>query len=112
MICRREFISLVGGTAATWPLAARAQKLALLVVGSSGTPPAPMLAALARGFQDGGFVEGKNFAFVYRRADSDYADYRALATELLNNRAALILAIGGTPSALGAQSATTSVPIV
>ncbi len=110
---RREFIRLLGGAAA-WPVAARAQQGAMPVVGflSSGTPPATMLAALARGLQDGGFVERKNFVFVYRRADSDYADYRALATELLNSRAALILAIGGTPSALGAQSATTRVPIV
>jgi putative tryptophan/tyrosine transport system substrate-binding protein len=108
---RREFISLLG-VAVACPLSARAQASPVIGILGSGTPPAPMLSALARGLQENGFTEGKSVLLTYRRADSEYADFRALAADLVHDRVAIILAIGGTAAALGAKAATSTVPIV
>jgi putative ABC transport system substrate-binding protein len=111
---RRDFLMLIGGAVAEWPLAARAQQPAPPIVGllSNGTPPPQLLSALARGLQEFGFVEGRGLAFENRRADGAYAQFQTLAADLVGRGAAVILAIGGTPAALGAKAATSVVPIV
>jgi putative ABC transport system substrate-binding protein len=113
---RREFIMLIGGATVTFPLAARAQKPAMPVVGflSSGSPIVlkNYLAAFRDGLRSLEFVEGKNVAIEYRWANGNYDQLPPLAAELVNLRVADILAAGGTPSAVAAKNATSTIPIV
>jgi putative tryptophan/tyrosine transport system substrate-binding protein len=113
---RREFITLLGGAAAGWPLAARAQHPALPVIGllspRSPTVDAALISVIRQGLNDAGFVEGRNVALDYRWADGQYDRLTALATDLVQRKAAVIIAMGGEISAVAAKKVTATVPIV
>jgi ABC-type uncharacterized transport system substrate-binding protein len=115
-VSRRKFITLLGGTAA-WPLSARAQQLTTPVVGflasysldGSGN-------RLAASFRDGlkeiGYEDGRNVKVEYTSAQGDYSRLPALAADLVARRVNVIAAVGGSPAALAAKQATTSIPVV
>ena len=113
---RRDFITLVGGAAVAWPLAARAQQPATPLIGflSSGSPRTfvNFLKAFHAGLSDEGFVERRNVAIVYRWAEGHFDELDALATELVAEGAAVIAATGGVRSAEAAKNATTTIPVV
>src|SRR5262245_5626389 len=113
---RRAFMSLLGGAAAAWPIAARAQQAAVPVVGflSSGQPQvfAPMIDAFRQGLRETGYAVGQNVAFEHRAAGSDYDRFNAMANDLVRRQVAVIFATGGTIAALAAKTATSTIPIV
>ena len=112
---RRDFISLIGGAAASWPLAARAQQAAMPVIGflDSRTPEAVTgrLRAFRRGLQETAYVEGENVAITYRWAENQIDRLPELASDLVHRRVSVIV-VAGEPAALAAKAATTAVPIV
>jgi putative ABC transport system substrate-binding protein len=113
---RRDFLGVLGGAAAAWPLAARAQQPAVPVVGfmhilSNENVP-QFVPAFRQGLKEQGFVEGQNLAVEYRWAHGDYDRLPDLAADLVGRQVTVLAATGGQPSPKVAMAATQTIPIV
>lgn len=113
---RREFISLLGGAAIPWPLAARAQDQTVQVIGflhsASAEPTANLVKGFRKGLFDLGFIEGQNVRIDFRWADGQNDRLPELAADLVRRNVSVIATPGSTPAALAAKAATSSIPIV
>jgi putative tryptophan/tyrosine transport system substrate-binding protein len=115
-IRRREFIFTLGGAAAAWPLAARAQQSTMPVIGflniGSSRAFSAFLAAFHQGLNSAGYIEGRNVAIEYRWADGDFALLREQANDLVRRNVTLIVATGGLVVARVAKDATNTIPLI
>jgi putative tryptophan/tyrosine transport system substrate-binding protein len=112
---RRLFIGIVGGAAA-WPLIARAQQSAMPTIGFLSTRSAKdsvrIVAAFGKGLEEAGFTEGKNLTTEYRFAEGQLDLLPEMAADLVRRPVAVLVAVGGSSSALVAKKATSTIPIV
>jgi len=112
---KRRDLLILGGALVAWPPAARAQLKAIPVIGYLGNTPGPavrLTAAFHQGLSETGYVEGQNVAIEYRWAEGHYDRLPALAAELVGRKVDVIVSTVGTPSALAAKNATSTIPIV
>src|SRR5450756_2146818 len=111
---RREFITLLGGAAAAWPLVAHAQQPPMPMIGllTATSLDVDQLRTLQKGLSEGGYVEGRNLAIIYRSADNQYDRLPALAADLVARQVSEILALGSPVPARAAMAATKTIPIV
>ena len=112
---RRQFITLIGGAAAAWPLAARAQQGTMPVIGFLGAgarePLRQQIAAFLEALKESGYVEGQNVTVKYRFAEGQFDRFPALASDLVRSGVA-VLFVASNAGALAARQATTTVPII